>query len=206
MALNVSVGQVTYYVPSPAKGKQAERSKDDQLRARAAWAIPAALHKVATHLDGSNWYFNTSFFEEVKRVTDDFDAKAGIKFYLVEEFTSKDPTVVERIVRDSLKATVNAIAPSLKESVEGLIKKFDDMNLDDADGKIVDIMRENRAKLVNAIAVIASFGLTGDYRDVQEATAALLEAEMVRARTILGEKLLEARAKMETRIKAGGVA
>lgn len=200
MALNVSVGQVTYYVPSPAKGKQSERSKDDQLRARAAWAIPAALYKFATHLDGSNWYFNTSFYEEVKRVCDEFDAKAGIKFYLVEEFTSKNQDVIERIVRDSLRSTVGAIAPSLQESIQGLIKKFDEMNLEEADGKIINIVRENRAKLVNAIAVIASFGLTGDYRDVQEATAAILEGELVRARTILGEKMLKAR------MSLGGVA
>lgn len=191
MALNVSVGQVNYYVPSPAKGKQAERSEGDKTRARAAWMIPMALHKVATHLDGSNWYFNTSFYSEVKKVADEFDAKYGIKFYIVEEFTSKDPSVIERIVQDSLSSTVNSIAPSLKESIEVLIAKFDEMNLEDADGKIVDIVRENKAKLKNAMAVTASFGLLGDFKDVQEATAALLESELVRARTLLGEKMLE---------------
>lgn len=199
---NISVGQVTYYVPSPAKGSQKDRSEADKLRARAAWAIPAALHKVATHLDGSNWYFNTSFYPEVQRIMEEYEAKAGIEFYPVEEFRAKDQKQIERIVEKSLERTINGIAPSLKESVEGLIKKFDEINLEEADGKIVDIIRENRTKLVNSIAVIASFGLTGDFKDVQEATAALIEAELVRARVLLGEKLLEAQKKAAMKVSA----
>lgn len=193
MALQVSVGLVNYYIPAVSRKyeRHEKKSPEDQVRQRAAWAVPAGLHGLATRLDGSNWYFNTANYPEVKKIADEFEAKGGIEFYIHEEIQSKNPEVIERIVRTSLQRSMSAIAPSLRQSIADLIAKFDEINLEEADGKIVDIVRENKAKLKNASAVVASFALTGDYQDLQESTAQVIESELVRARVILGKKQLE---------------
>lgn len=176
--VTVDVGQVTYYVPSVKENRNA------------AWKIPRRMRRLGTHLDGSNWYFNTALYPEVKKIADEYDGKRGIRFYIVESFTAKDPSVIEKIVRDSIQKTISSVVPSIQASLESLKAQWDAVDPVEVDGKIVDVIRENQRKLEDAMVVVASFGLTEDFAEVQQAIAMALTSELEKARLEHGKAIL----------------
>lgn len=194
----VSVGQINYYVPSPKAGMAEDVAK---FLDRAGWKIPGALRGLGTHLDGSNWYFPTAVYPEVKKVRDEWDSQNGVRFYLTEKVEWEDEDELWRAIRDAISESVQEVGQSLKGSLGRLREKFADIEPQEGDSQIVDRVRDAKAKLEDLAVVIASFALTEDYDQAREAVAKMLEAELVAART----ELWKENRHIQAQLKAAGV-
>lgn len=201
--LSVPVGLINYYIPSPAAAKAA--GKPDSVvedLARAASDIPLRLRRLSTHWDGSFKIFPTALYGEVMKIAAKYDVdpktgegRNGIRIHVVEEWTSKDPEQTAEIVRGCIARSIHSIIGSVEDesglrgSLAKLVKKFDEMSVQDADGAIVDRVRVARKKLEDAMTVVAAFALTEDYEELRAAVAASIEAELVAARSELEKKV-----------------
>jgi hypothetical protein len=167
----VAFGLLNYYIPTG--------------NPKIANSVPARLHKLAAPWDGSFWIYSMAVDAEIGRIVREYDGIEGSRFHRVRDWTAKDPAEIEKIVRDALTRTVGEIAKSLKGSTASLRKKFDQMDSVDADGKIVDRVRDAQRKLKDVATVIASFALTEDYDEMREVVNQQIEAELVAARSDL---------------------
>lgn len=182
----VAVGQLNSYIPTAHK----DTMRDEQYRflTQAAWKIPAAMHRFAAHLDGSNWMYPLAFHERAKKIKDEYDGKFGIRIYLSNKVTWDDEEELWRAIRDALNERVQGISQSLKESLTKLSKEFETIDLSEGDGKIIDRVNDAKGKLKDVSFVIASFALTEDFDQAREAVEKMIEVEMERARIELGKK------------------
>jgi len=211
-ALSVPVGLVNYYIPSPAvaKAKNAPESLIADL-SRAVWHVPKALHRIATHWDGSFKIFPTALYAEVLKIAREYDVdpktgegRSGIRIHIVEEWVTKDPEQTAIIVRGCIARSLHSIIGSVEEesglrgSLAKLIKKFDAMEATEADGSIIDRINDSKRKLEDAMTVAAAFALTEEYSDLRAVVTTTIEAELEAARTVLVRETVK-------KLKAAGV-
>lgn len=203
--LSVPVGLVNYYIPSHVaaeKAGQPEAVVKDL--ARATSELPMKLRRVSTHWDGSFKIFPTAMYKEVVKIALKYDVdlktgegRNGIRIHIVEEWTSKDPEQTAVIVQGCIARSLGSIVGSVDEetglrgSLARLSKKFDEMEIGDADGAIVDRVHDAQRKLEDAMTVAAAFALTEEYEELRSAVTASIEAELVASRTTLETKAAE---------------
>jgi hypothetical protein len=194
-----NVGQLNTYVPSVLKvgdrwyaGKRRKEVDEEtaKLLKQAAWKIPSALHRFAAHLDGSNWVYPMAFDDRAKILKDEFDGKAGINIYVSEKVTWENEAELWRAITNAVAETVDDIKESLKGSLKDLESRFDELDMTDADGLIVDKVRVAKASLKDISFVIASLALSDDFREGEKGVEMAIEAGLVAARTTLGRRHL----------------
>ena len=206
--LSVPIGMVNYNIPSPEAAKK--RKVDEgiiKLLSKATWSIPGAMRSISTQWDGSFYIYAMVNDPKIKALRDLWNDKHGIRFHVVEDWTSKNPEETAEIVRSCIARSLGEIIgqkgdsgdePSgLRGSIAKLVKRFDELG-DESDGLIVDRIQEAKAKLEDAMVVAASFALTEEYEELQKTVATTIESELELARIEAGKATL-------SRMKAAGV-
>lgn len=207
--LSVPIGMVNYNIPSPEAAKKRKAAEDTiKLLSKATWSIPGAMRSISTQWDGSFYIYAMVNDPEVKKIRDQWNEKEGIRFHVVEDWTSKNPEETAEIVRSCIARSLGEIIGSkgsegeepsgLRGSLAKLKKRYEELEAGDADGLIVDRIHEAKAKLEDAMVVAASFALTEEYEEMRKTVAATVEAELELARVDAGKVQLE-------RMKAAGV-
>jgi hypothetical protein len=207
--LSVPIGMVNYNIPSPEAAKKRKAAEDTiKLLSKATWSIPGAMRSISTQWDGSFYIYAMVNDPEVKKIRDQWNEKEGIRFHVVEDWSSKNPEETAEIVRSCIARSLGEIIgqkgeggeePSgLRGSLAKLKKRYEELEAGDADGLIVDRIHEAKAKLEDAMVVAASFALTEEYEEMRKTVAATVEAELELARVDAGKVQLE-------RMKAAGV-
>jgi hypothetical protein len=207
--LSVPIGMVNYNIPSPEAAKKRKAPEDlVKLLSKATWSIPGAMRSISTQWDGSFYIYAMVNDPEVKKLRDQWNDKHGIRFHVVEDWTSKNPEETAEIVRSCIARSLGEIIgqkgeggeePSgLRGSLSKLAKRYEELEATDADGLIVDRIHEAKAKLEDAMVVAASFALTEEYEEMRKSVAATVEAELELARIEAGKSTL-------AKMKAAGV-
>jgi hypothetical protein len=207
--LSVPIGMVNYNIPSPEAAKK-RNAPEDQVKtlSKATWSIPGAMRSISTQWDGSFYIYPMVNDPEVKKLKSLWDDKFGIRFHVVEDWTSKNPEETAEIVRACIARSLGEIIghkgeggeepTGLRGSLAKLAKRYEDLEATDADGLIIDRIHEAKAKLEDAMTVAAAFALTEEYEEMRKTVAAMVEAELELARIEAGKVSL-------ARMKAAGV-
>lgn len=196
--LSVPIGMVNYNIPSPEAAKKRKAPEDlVKLLSKATWSIPGAMRSISTQWDGSFYIYPMVNDPAVKKLRDQWHDKNGIRFHVVEDWTSKNPEETAEIVRSCIARSLGEIIGSkgeggeepsgLRGSLAKLAKRFEDLESTDADGLIVDRIHEAKAKLEDAMTVAAAFALTEEYEEMRKSVAATVEAELELARIEAGK-------------------
>lgn len=207
--LSVPIGMVNYNIPSPEAAKKRKASEEIvKFLSKATWSIPGAMKAISTQWDGSFYIYAMVNDAEVKKLRDEWHEKQGIRFHVVEDWTSKNPEETAEIVRSCIARSLGEIIgqkgeggeePSgLRGSLAKLAKRYTELDSTDADGLIVDRIHDAKKKLEDAMTVAASFALTEDYEEMRKSVAATVEAELELARIECGNAAL-------AKMKAAGV-
>lgn len=196
--LSVPIGMVNYNIPSPEAAKKRKAPEDlVKLLSKATWSIPGAMRSISTQWDGSFYIYPMVNDPKIKKLRDQWHDQHGIRFHVVEDWTSKNPEETAEIVRSCIARSLGEIIgqkgeggeePSgLRGSLAKLAKRFEDLESTDADGLIIDRIHEAKAKLEDAMTVAAAFALTEEYEEMRKSVAATVEAELELARIEAGK-------------------
>lgn len=196
--LSVPIGMVNYNIPSPeAAKKRFAKEETIKLLSKATWSIPGAMRAISTQWDGSFYIYPMVNHAQVEKLRAIWNEKEGIRFHVVEDWTSKNPEETAEIVRSCIARSLGEIigskgeggeeASGLRGSLMKLAKRYEDLESTDADGLIVDRIQEAKAKLEDAMTVAAAFALTEDYEEMRKSVAATVEAELELARIEAGK-------------------
>lgn len=207
--LSVPIGMVNYNIPSPEAAKKRKAAEDTiKLLSKATWSIPGAMRSISTQWDGSFYIYPMVNDPEIKKLRDKWNDQHGIRFHVVEDWTSKNPEETAEIVRGCIARSLGEIIghkgeggeepTGLRGSLAKLAKRYADLESSDADGLIVDRIHEAKAKLEDAMTVAAAFALTEEYEEMRKSVAATVEAELELARIEAGKVSL-------ARMQAAGV-
>lgn len=207
--LSVPIGMVNYNIPSPEAAKK--RGAPEELvktLSKATWSIPGAMKALSTQWDGSFYIYAMVNDAEIKKVRDEWNDKEGIRFHVVEDWTSKNPEETAEIVRGCIARSLGEIIGSpggageepsgLRGSLAKLQKRYEELDSTDADGLIIDRIHDAKKKLEDAMTVAASFALTEDYEELRKTVAVTIEKELELARLASAKVGL-------ARMKAAGV-
>lgn len=200
--LSVPIGMVNYNIPSPEAAKKRKAAEDlVKFLSKATWSIPGAMKAISTQWDGSFYIYAMVNDAKVKKLRDEWHEKQGIRFHVVEDWTSKNPEETAEIVRSCIARSLGEIIghkgeggeePSgLRGSLAKLAKRYTDLEATDADGLIIDRIHDAKKKLEDAMTVAASFALTEEYEEMRKSVAATVEAELELARIEAGKVSLE---------------
>lgn len=196
--LSVPIGMVNYNIPSPAAAERRKAPEEVvKFLSRATWSIPGAMKAIATQWDGSFYIYAMVNDPEVKKIRDEWNDEQGIRFHVVEDWTSKNPEETAEIVRSCIARSLGEIIGSkgeggeepsgLRGSLAKLAKRYTELESTDADGLIVDRIQDAKKKLEDAMVVAASFALTEDYEDLRKTVSATIESELELARIEAGK-------------------
>lgn len=195
--LSVPIGMVNYNIPSPEAAKKRKAAEETiKTLSKATWSIPGAMRAISTQWDGSFYIYPMVNHAAVEKLRTLWDEKEGIRFHVVEDWTSKNPEETAEIVRSCIARSLGEIIgqkgeggeePSgLRGSLSKLQKRYEELESTDADGLIVDRIHEAKAKLEDAMTVAAAFALTEEYEEMRKSVAATVEAELELARIEAG--------------------
>jgi len=208
--LSVPIGMVNYNIPSPEAAKKRNAPEETvKFLSRATWSIPGAMRRVSIPWDGSFYIYAMVNDAEIKKIRDEWNEEKGIRFHVVEDWTSKNPEETAEIVRGCIARSLGDIIGSkgeepgdepsgLRGSLAKLSKRYEELDSTDADGLIVDRIQDAKKKLEDAMVVAASFALTEDYEELRKTVVTTIEAELELARIEVGKVAL-------SRMKAAGV-